>query len=517
MKTENIPGKPGCYLFEDGGGNIIYVGKAKDLKKRVSSYLSRKGLDQKTLAMLEKAVSVDTIVTRNEKEALILESNLIKIHQPKYNINLRDSKRYAYVMLTKEESPRIVVARKRTEDGDYFGPFPSAENRDEVLRFASNLFKLRTCRRLPLRVCLRYHMGTCTAPCEGKASNEEYALQVKDAVKFLSGKNADLIADLKVRMAKHARHLQFEDAKALRDRITAIEYLNEKQGMETQRTYDQDIINYIVDGPTVHLAVFNAKNGVLSSKDDFDFDYADGFLEELLLQYYSEQPVPKEIILPERISEPMESYLSDKRGGKVMVTVPSKGEKKDLLELVERNLEKNFLEGELEMQNLAERIGLEKTPVVIECFDISHLAGTNPVGSMVRFAGGKPDKGGYRQFRIKTIEGIDDYAMIGEIVRRRYERLLAEKKEMPDLIVIDGGAGQLASALTQLRMLNLTIPTIALAKENEEIYLPGEEKPIRLDRKSRALHLLQKVRDEAHRFAVKYHKLLRTKRVLNKK
>ncbi len=517
MDLENIAHEPGCYLFKDGGGRIIYVGKAKDIAKRVSSYFQKKDLDPKTQALVDNISSLDFIITQNEIEALILESNLIKKHQPKYNIDLKDSKRYAYILLTQEEFPRLLIARSKTTQGVYFGPFISAEKRDVLLRFANNIFKLRTCKRLPKKPCLRFHMDLCSAPCIQRSTKEAYNLAVRDAESLLSGKNKQLLKELRERMIQKADNREYEHAKVLRDQITAIESLDVKQNMETRRAYDQDVLGYIVDNSIVHLAVFNVYSGVLSNKDEFDFVYVEDFFEEFILQYYSKEAVPREVILPEEISLVLKTYLSKKRGSKVKVTVPVKGEKKDLLDLVEKNVEKSFMEDELRLRDLKEKLGLQKIPKTIECFDISHTSGSNPVGSMVRFVDGKPDKSGYRRFKIKTVEGIDDCAMIAEVVGRRYKRLKKEEKKFPDLVVIDGGVGQLSSAFRELHSLEVKIPVVALAKKNEEIYFPGFSDPVCFERKSRAVKLLQNIRDEAHRFAVSYHRLLRKKRILNKK
>ncbi|MFZ2456384.1 MAG: excinuclease ABC subunit UvrC [Candidatus Altiarchaeia archaeon] len=516
IDLEKLPREPGCYLYKDRDGRIIYVGKAKDLRKRVSSYFTKNDLDPKTASMVGNIADLDYIITGNELEALILENNLIKKNLPKYNINLRDSKRYAYIMLTKEEFPRLVIARRKIDDGIYFGPFTSAEKRDALLRMASSLLKMRKCKKLPKKACLRAHMGSCTAPCIKKVSKEEYGVQAGDAKLLLSGRNKELLRDLKDRMAKASARKEYEQAKILRDQIAGIEFLQEKQSMETDRAFDQDIINYIVDGEKVHLSVFNAERGILSNKDEYEFDYRPGFLEEFILQYYDAGDIPKEIILPEDASDALASYLSEKRGTRVRIIVPQKGEKKDLLDLVKKNVEKLYLEDDLALQDLREKLGLEKTPRAIECFDISHIQGSDSVGSMVRFLEGKPDKSNYRRFKIRTIDGIDDPAMIAEVVGRRYRRLKEEKKEFPDLIVIDGGRTQLSAAHRELQKLSLRIPVIGLAKKMEEIYFPGLAEPQRFDHKTRAIRLLQNIRDEAHRFAIKYHKVLRSKRIVRK-
>jgi excinuclease ABC subunit C len=360
-------------------------------------------------------------------------------------------------------------------------------------------------------------MGRCTAPCVGKASEKDYLAQVADARRLLSGKESPLLEDLRARMKESSGRRDYEAAKVLRDQIMALESLSEKQRMETARRYDQDIINYVVDNDVVHLAVFKAHSGVLSEMTDYEFPVKEEFLEEFLLQYYSEEPVPKEIILPENITPALISFLESRRGAKVGVTLPSRGEKADLLELVKRNVEKSFKEGDLDLADLQNKLGLENKPDVVECFDVSHIQGSDSVGSMVRFAGGRPDKSGYRRFKIRSVEGIDDPAMMAELVRRRYSRIKDEGGAFPDLIVVDGGSTQLSAAFAELRKLKVKIPIIGLAKKNEEVYFPGLVEPERFDKSSKAVRLLQRVRDEAHRFAVSYHKVLRKKRLLKKK
>ncbi len=517
MDLTTIPSDPGCYIYRDSHDNIIYIGKAKSLKKRVSSYFQKTDHDPKTAVLVSHINSVDTIITKNEKEALILENNLIKKHQPKYNIDLKDSRRYAYIMLTKEEFPRLIIARNKSEDGYYFGPFVSAEVRDNILKIANNMFKIRTCRKLPKRVCLRYHMKLCDAPCIGNINKTDYGKLVENSKSLLSGRQELLVKELKENMKQASSNQEYEVAKTTRDQIYAIESLNEKQNMETNKKYDQDVINYMVKESNVYLAIFKVDKGVMSGKAEFNFSYKEEFLEEFLVQYYSEEKIPKEIIIPEHVTEEMENYLSDIKGASVALTIPERGEKKDLMDLVKKNIEKSFFENELALDDLKEKLNLPILPKIIECFDISHLSGTDSVGSMVIFVNGKADKSGYRRFRIKTIEGIDDFAMIAEVVRRRYSRLIEEKKDMPDLIMIDGGKGQLSSACGEIIKLGLKIPTISLAKKNEEVYFPGSEFPKTYDRKSRALQLLQRIRDEAHWFAITYQKLLRKKRVLEQK
>ncbi len=497
--------------MKDSTDDVIYVGKARDLKKRVSSYFQKNHPDPKTAALVQHIADVDYIITKNEKEALILENNLIKEHMPRYNIDLKDSKRYAYVMLREEPFPRLLLARDRKEKGTYFGPFTSSEKRDIILRFAINTFRLRTCKLRSRRPCLRYQMGLCSGACSGAVTEQEYRQQVEDTKAFLSGRSEQLVRDLEKRMKDFSSRQDYEQARQLRDQIAAIRSQHERQLVEKDKDFDQDVINYIKDSD-VHIAVFKIYKGALSGKEEYDFPEKEEFFEEFLMLYYGEHAVPKEIILPEMPSPELQEFISDIRGTKVIFTMPERGEKKELLDLARINLESSYQEGELMVRDLKERLGLDEDPKIIECFDVSHLSGTDSVASMVRFDSGTPDKSNYRRFRIRLTEGIDDFAMIREAVRRRYARLRMEGKQFPHLVVIDGGAGQLSSALEAMAEVGVRIPVIGLAKRNEEIFFPGMDQPILLEKKTRALQLLQRIRDEAHRFAVKYHRLLRSKR-----
>jgi excinuclease ABC subunit C len=307
--------------------------------------------------------------------------------------------------------------------------------------------------------------------------------------------------------------MEYERALNLRNQVAAIEGLSERQHVARPRETDEDVIGYTVSGDTMYLMVFTVERGLLSGKQEYSFDYREDAFDEFLVQYYADNIPPSELILPHDVDEALPAYLSERKGRAVHVTVPKSGEKKKLLELVEKNIEHSFLKNELKVKDLQTALGLEEAPAVIECFDISHLSGTDMVGSMVQFRNGEPDKKNYRRFKIKTVEGIDDFASIAEIVRRRYHRLLEEDGPLPDLIIIDGGKGQLSAALGALEGLGLVLPVIALAKREEEVYLPEESLPRRLDRKGMALHFLQEIRNEAHRFAIAYNRLLRSKRM----
>ncbi len=513
ISLDSLPHLPGCYLFTDDQGTVIYVGKARDLKKRVASYFQKQDHGPRTQALVFAAKSVDFIVTNTEVEALLLENTLIKKHLPRYNIKLKDSSRYACIELTEERFPRIRISRKATGKGSFFGPFTSARERTFVYQLLRKTFGLRTCKRMPKRACLRYHLGHCTGPCLGKIGEAEYQARVKRAAYALGGKTGELVESLQREMRELSTRQEFERAIELRDEIAALEHLQERQQVEKSRKYDQDVLSYQVNGSSVFLMLFKVYRGSLEGKEDFVFAQSENFLEEFLVQYYSEHEPPEELIMEESLEESLVDFLSHVKGKKVHVTVPRQGEKKVLLELAKKNVEIGFFGDRMKMQALAEALRLPRIPQVIECFDISHLAGTFSVGSMVQFRGGRPDKSNYRRFKIKSVQGVDDFASIAEIVGRRYSRLKGEELQLPDLIVIDGGKGQLSSALAELQKLRLKIPIISLAKGEEEIYVPGLEGPLQITKNEKASLYLQEIRDEAHRFAIAYNRLLRKKAI----
>ncbi|MFA5406789.1 MAG: excinuclease ABC subunit UvrC [Candidatus Nanoarchaeia archaeon] len=499
INLDSLPSKPGCYLYRDEQGKIIYVGKAGNIKKRVSSYFNRKDLEPKTQALVSNIDSIDFIVTNNEVEALILENNLIKTHQPKYNIDLKDGKTYAYIELVNDEFPLLMISRKRGKQ--VFGPFVDAKERNYILKLINKTFRLRTCRKLPKKACLRYHMGFCSGPCIDNISKDDYCININKALMVLEGKTNELVKSLEQELKTLVTRKDFEMAIIVRDEISAIKSLSNKQSVERAVKYDEDIINYIVKDNRVYLMVFNVFHGLLTSKDEFTFDYSNDFLEQFVNQYYYTQPPPKELILPKPVDESI-AHLYDFK-----IVIPKRGKKLNLLNLVLKNIDARFFSNEKRLLDLKEKLGLERIPRVIECFDVSHLSGTLTVGSMVRFTDGRPDKNEYRRFRIKGDYGIDDFKGIAEIVSRRYKKL----ENMPDLIVVDGGKGQLSSAVNSI---GIKTPIIGLAKKFEEVYTPTLSFPIRLPDKSDALNLLKAVRDEAHRFAINYNKLLRKKELL---
>ncbi len=514
IDVNNLPTSPGCYLFKDFKDNILYIGKAKNLKKRVKSYFQKNNLDVKTQNLIKNVESLEVIATDTEYEALILENTLVKKHQPKYNIRLKDAKSFAFIQITKEDFPRVLLARRKIGFGNYYGPFVSAQERDYILNFLRKTFSLRTCKKLPRKACLRHHIKLCDAPCVGLISEEEYNKKIENIKLILSGKTDKLIKKLRKEMKKASEKMKYEKALNLKNQIVAIERLNERQNIQRQKKYNEDILNYVIKDEKVYLMLFNINKGTLVNKNEFIFNYNNEFLDEFLTRHYTENSIPKEIIIPKKVSDAIEKFLTKEKKNRVYIKVPKKGEKKQLLDLVIKNINITFFSDLEKVKSLKKSLNLHESPNVIECFDISHLTGTSMVGSMVQFRNGKPDKNNYRRFRIRTVKKIDDFAAIAEIVKRRYFRLKNEDSELPDLIIIDGGKGQLNAALSELEKLDLKIPIISIAKKLEEIYIPGNSNPIRLDKKQKGLQFIREIRDEAHRFAIKYNHLLRKKELI---
>jgi excinuclease ABC subunit C len=512
---DHVPTSPGCYLFKNKQNHILYIGKAKHLRKRIKSYFSEKILDPKTQSMLLQATNIETIATDTELEAIILESTLIKRHQPKYNIDLKDAKGFSYIHIPNEPFPRVNLVRRHKGSGKLYGPFISAQERDYILRFIRKTFHIRTCKRLPKRPCLRYHIQLCDAPCIGNISEIEYSQRIAQAKLILSGNAPKLIKRLEIQMHIASQKNQFEQAMLLRNQISAIQHLQERQNMQRHRPYNEDIVNYTVQDNTIYLMLFNIYKGTLANKQEYIFEQHEGFFEEFLVQYYSNNSLPKELIIPHSISTGLHHYFEHLRKTKVQITIPQKGAKKQLLNLVNKNIELTFFVDKKKIEALKTHLQLQDNPKVIECFDISHLSGTSMVGSMVQYRNGKPDKTNYRRFRIRTVEGIDDTAAIREVVRRRYYRVKMEDINYPDLVLIDGGRGQLNAALTALHELNMQLPVVAIAKQIEELYLPGRSMPIRLNEKNPAKQFIIEIRDEAHRFAITYNRLLRKKELIS--
>lgn len=514
IDTSHIPDEPGSYLFMDEEGTVIYVGKAKNLRKRVQSYFRKKEPDPKTAVLVEAIRSIDFIATASETEALILENTLIKKHQPKYNIDLKDAKSFAFIQLSDDPFPRIGIARKTGAKGTFFGPFVSGRERDHLLAMVKKIFGLRSCRRLPKRACLRYHIGTCPAPCIGAISQEVYAERVRQATEVLKGRTKNLILELKAEMERLSAACAFESAITIRETITALEHLAGRRMVTPKHASEGDLINYRVTGGEVYLLLFHQRNGTLMEKEEYQFTESPDFLSEFLVQYYSDHEVPGEVILPEMVDDAITDYLTKLRGKGVLITIPKQGVKRELLDLAGKNVDLTWFSGEERVHALRRALHLGEMPDIIECFDISHLSGTAAVGSMVRFRGGRPDKKNYRRYSLKTAEGGDDPGSIREVVRRRYSRLIKEEKELPNLIIIDGGKAQLSAANSELKNLDLEVPVISIAKREEEIYLPAIPYPLPIPADDPASLLIQEIRDEAHRFAVTYNRIRRRKKVI---
>ena len=534
-KLKLLPDSPGVYLMKDARGKIIYVGKAVVLKNRVRQYFQRnKGHTPKVRAMVEKIADFETIMTGSEVEALILECNLIKKHRPRYNISLKDDKSYPYVKVTlQEEFPRVFVTRRILKDGArYFGPYTNAMAVHESLKLLRRLFPLRSCRQMGERPCLEYHIERCIAPCTGNVDREEYDAMIRAVLLFLEGRTEDVERELSARMQAAAESYHFELAARLRDQLAAVRRVAEKQNIVTGAG-DQDAVGMARSDIGVCVQIFFIRAGKMLGREHFLLQGSEEESDEALLtaflqQYYHQAAfVPREVLLPMELEETalLSEWLSEKKGGKVQIFVPQRGSKRDIVNMAEGNAEK-YLRDEAErvkqanaqtlgaVEELGHYLGLRELPNRMECFDISHNQGSETVASMVVFEGGLPKKSDYRRFKIRSAEGKpDDFKSMREVTTRRYGKLTEE--ELPDLIVIDGGKGQLSSALEIIRGAgHLKVPVVGLAKQFELIFVEGSSDPVVLPRHSQALYLIQRIRDEAHRFAITYHRKLRGKRNL---
>lgn len=531
-----LPDKPGVYLMHDATGKVIYVGKAVVLKNRVRSYFRNLASHTpKVKAMVAKIAEIETIVTSSEVEALILECNLIKKYRPRYNIMLKDDKTYPYLKVTMQEDfPRLVVTRRQARDGaKYYGPYADAGAMHATVKLLRGMFPLRTCRKMnPDRPCLNYHIKRCLAPCAGYVSRAEYSSMIKSVCMVLDGRTNELERDLQRRMQEAAENYAFEEAARLRDQLQAVQRLNEQQKAVTNNGGDMDVIGYGQDITGSCIQIFFVRKGKLIGRDNFflhnDGDSAVEVLSAFIKQYYNEATfIPKEIVLPftleDEDKETVEAWLTERSSRKVELVVPQRGVKKELLKLANDNavklLEERLRKGSLSLKNdveaaeeLQQVLGIDHALERMDCFDISHTQGTETVASMVVFRNGSISKKDYRKYKIVSAEGKpDDFKSMQEVVYRRYK----DYEDLPSLVVIDGGKGQLSSALEVIRGLGLhDLPVVGLAERNEEIFLPHQSKSIMLDRDSAALHLIQRIRDEAHRFAITFHRKLRTKRNL---
>jgi len=533
-KAAQLPLLPGVYLYKDEHGEVIYVGKAKNLRARVRSYFSDDRLaDAKTGTLISDARDIEYILVDNNKEALALENNLIKQWKPRFNILLRDDKTFPYIKLTNEKNPRVYVTRRLIKDGStYYGPYFPGNLAHRLVHFIHRHFKVPSCKvdftRAHTHPCLEYHIHRCLGPCvQGLTTDEAYAAAVRDVRLFLEGRHKDLARDLRGRMRQAAEETRYEEAAGLRDLISTVEEMEEKQKMAAAEGENIDILAYHAEPPLVAANLFHLRNGRIVDRreyfweDLFDFQ-PDEFFSSLLKQIYlNEQYIPSRIHVPVDFEdrEALEELLSEKRGHKVEIAIPQRGQKKALLGLVETNAKHAFEQrfrimhpsSKAMQEALQDALGLQEPPKRIECFDISHIQGTDKVASMVVWEDGRMKKSDYRKFIIRTVVGNDDFASMREVVTRRYSRLQQENKPFPSLILIDGGLGQLHAAVEALEAIGvINQPIASIAKREEIIYVYGQEdEPIRLDHYSPVLHLIQQVRDEAHRFAITFHRTRR--------
>jgi excinuclease ABC subunit C len=533
-KAAQLPLLPGVYLYKDAHGTVIYVGKANNLRSRVRSYFNDDRLaDVKTGTLISEARDVEYILLDNNKEALALENNLIKQWQPRFNILLRDDKTYPYIKLTNEKYPRVYVTRRLLKDGaSYYGPYFPANLAHRLVHFIHRYFKVPSCKvdlnRKHTHPCLQYHIHRCLGPCvEGLTTDEQYAAAVHDTRLFLEGRTRDLADQLRKRMEKAAEETRYEEAGGFRDLMVTVEEMEQKQKIAAAEGENTDIFAYYAEPPLVSVNLFHLRGGKIVDRREFfwedqiDFDPAD-FFSSLLKQIYLDQPyIPGLIHVPADFEDRvvLEEFLTERRGRKVEIHTPQRGQKKALLALVETNAKHSFYQrfrvlkptSKAIQEALQETLGLPDAPRRIECFDVSHIQGTDKVASMVVWEDGRMKKSDYRKFIIRTVVGNDDFASIYEVVTRRYSRLKEENKPMPGLILIDGGLGQLHAAAEALEAIGvINQPLASIAKREEIIYVYGQEnEPIKLDHYSPVLHLVQTVRDEAHRFAVTFHRTRR--------
>lgn len=534
-KVSHLPTTPGVYLWRDQYNRIIYVGKAINLRNRVRSYVRNDAnRAPKVAAMMKRAVDVEIIQTKTEMEALILENTLIKEHEPKYNIRLRDDKTYPYVKISvQEDYPRVYMTRRLERDGaKYFGPFTDVTSVHAVLKLIRQYYPLRTCKSMKVeRPCLQYHMHYCEAPCFNKISVSDYGKYIDEIIELFEGKPIPLLKEIKEKMEFAAEDLRFEDAARYRDQLTSIEKIQEKQRMVTQRG-DLDVLGIAVDTSMACVQLLFIRGGRLLGRENYfvqhDGDSQETIMTDFIKQYYGDTNfIPKELLLPMDSTDRdlLKEWFTQLKGQNVDVSVPQRGYKMDMIKMAHENAETFLEERRRQWQHqidktggavkkLAEVLDLPRLPERMECFDISHTQGAETVASMVVFEGGKPAKKEYRRFKLKTTQGKpDDFKSMAEIMERRYGN--ETDWPMPDLIIIDGGKGQLNAALPLIRGVGVTdVPVISLAKRIEEVFVEGQSESIILSHHTPELQLLQQIRDEAHRFAITYHRKLRGKRNL---
>lgn len=524
-KLALLPDKPGCYLMKNTEGIVIYVGKAKVLKNRVRSYFTGSH-DGKTQRLVQEIADFEYIVTSSPMEALLLECNLIKQYDPRYNILLKDDKTYPYIKITNETHPRLEITRKVLKDGaKYFGPYPNAGAAQETKKLLDRLYPFRKCKHIPKQVCLYYHMGQCLAPCEYEMDTAQYSEMIEQITRFLNGNYTEIKSQLQRQMEQAAENLEFERARDLRDQIHYIDAILEKQKVTFADNVDRDAWGYYTDKGWMSVQVFHIRQGKMIERNVASFPYYgeehEDFISYVVQFYFEEHMRPKEVLLPSAEgSEGLEEWLGSK------LLVPQRGPKKQLVDMANENAcialnEKFALMARDEartvqaVEKLGEAIGIGY-PKRIEAFDNSNIQGIDPVSAMVVFTDGKPDKKEYRKYKVKTVIGPDDYGSMKEVIRRRYTRVLKENLQMPDLIVVDGGKGQISAAIDVLENeLGLYIPVCGLAKDDRhrtsQLLVGDPPLPVALKRDSNEFHLLQRIQDEVHRFAITFHRNTRSK------
>jgi len=542
-KLRALPAKPGIYLFKDKDGNVIYVGKATNLKSRVRSYFgATSNLSSKIQRLVSKIQDFEFVVTNSEQEALILECNMIKKYNPRYNVRLKDNKTFPYLKIDiNEDWPGVYITRRVQKDGArYFGPFASAGSVRKTLRLIKKIFPFRSCSKRiegkDKRPCLDYYIRRCLGPCIGAVEKQEYHDVINQVILFLQGKQELILRELNTKMKAAAQQLQFEKAALLRDQIKAIEEVIEGQRIAIALQGEKDIIGLAQNEKQAYVELFSIRNNKLIGQDHFIMEGIQGeslgqIMTSFVKQYYaSASYIPPLILLQHPVDEPevLSEWLGQQRRSRVELQVPQRGAKKKLVDTAAENATRGLQFAQAKemkvevissgLRELKNRLRLPKMPRRIECYDISNIQGALAVGSMVVLGKGWPKPAHYRRFRIKTVAGADDYAMIQETLRRRFKRGLTGEGAwaiIPDLVLIDGGKGQLNAALEVRQELGLdSIPMVSLAKENEEVFIPGNSKPVYIAKDSPALHILQRARDEAHRFAISYHRRLRHKELI---
>jgi len=540
-QIKGLPARPGVYLFKDARGNILYVGKAVSLKHRVNSYFGAgQKLTPKIGRMVANIADLEYFVTGSEQEALILELNLIKRHHPRYNVRLKDDKTFPYLKIDLgEDWPRVHITRRLEENGGrYFGPFASARSIRRTLKLLKGIFPFRSCSK-PItgtddRPCLEYDIGHCLAPCIGSVSRREYAEVIRQVILFLEGKQERVVRQLKARMEQAAGAMDYERAARLRDQIQAVEQVVEGQRIAATVKGEQDIIAFVEDKEQAYVQVFFIRGGKLIGRESFllqgTSDEEPGrIMSSFIKQFYASAPhIPPLLLLQHPVEDAamLQEWLQAKRGSRVKIQVPRRGNKKQLVGIVAENARQGLAQLKIKqlaspknvsaaLEEIQRELDLPRLPARIEGYDISDIQGAAAVGSMVVFEQGRPRPSHYRRFKIKTVAGIDDYAMLAEVLKRRFKRggdASGGWAAVPDLVLIDGGRGQLNAARAVMKEMGAdSIPAAGLAKENEEIFIPQKSKPVILPRSSPGLQLLQRLRDEAHRFALGYHRGLRKK------